>query len=210
MTAAVRRQVRALGLAAIPALLPLLGLAQLGLLGDRPFELLSRTTLIGASFILLLLTGSILGAGRGGDRTLFPLAMALAGVGMVVAVRLDAAASIPDVALRQIMAVAAGVAAYGVAANLPSIDWLRRYKYTWLAVTLLLMAATAAVGQEVNGARLWLAFGPLRFQPSELAKVTLVVFLAGYVADRRSLLAAPWRLWVVRLPPLPYLAPAGL
>lgn len=210
MTAAVRRQVRALGLAAIPALLPLLGLAQLGLLGDRPFELLSRTTLIGASFILLLLAGSILGAGRGGDRTLFPLAMALAGVGMVVAVRLDAAASIPDVALRQIMAVAAGVAAYGVAANLPSIDWLRRYKYTWLAVTLLLMAATAAVGQEVNGARLWLAFGPLRFQPSELAKVTLVVFLAGYVADRRSLLAAPWRLWVVRLPPLPYLAPAGL
>jgi cell division protein FtsW (lipid II flippase) len=208
--AAARRGIGPLALAAIPALLPLLGLAQLSLGEGRPFDLLSRTTLIGGAFMLLLIAGSLAGARRHGDRTLFPLAMALAGVGMVVAVRLDAAASIPDVALRQIVAVGLGVAAFAIAANLPSLDWLRRYKYTWLAVTLLLMAATAAVGQEVNGARLWLALGPLRFQPSELAKVTLVVFLAGYVADRGSLLAASWRLWVVRLPPLPYLAPAGL
>lgn len=136
--------------------------------------------------------------------------MALAAVGLVTAVRLDAAEGAAGIGLRHGVLLLIGSVAFTASALLPSIDWLRRYKYTWLAVTLLLMGLTAVAGQEVNGARLWLAAGPLRFQPSELAKVTLVVFLAAYTADRAAMLSAGWKVGGVWLPPLPYLVPIGL
>jgi cell division protein FtsW (lipid II flippase) len=41
----------------------------------------------------------------------------------------------------------------------------------------------------VNGVRLWVKLGPLQFQPGELAKIMLVVFLAGYLRDKREALA---------------------
>jgi cell division protein FtsW (lipid II flippase) len=41
----------------------------------------------------------------------------------------------------------------------------------------------------VNGARLWVHFGSLRFQPGELAKIMLIVFLAGYMREKREVLA---------------------
>ena len=47
------------------------------------------------------------------------------------------------------------------------------------------------VGREINGARLWVALGPLNFQPGEAAKVLLVVFLAAYLVEKRELLASP-------------------
>ena len=63
-------------------------------------------------------------------------------------------------------------------------------------------------GSDVNGARLTLSIGPLSGQPSELLKVILVVFLAGYLSENRSLLAdESTRIGPIRLPPLPYLAP---
>ena len=41
----------------------------------------------------------------------------------------------------------------------------------------------------MNGARLWVHFGALRFQPGELAKIMLIVFLAGYMREKREVLA---------------------
>ena len=64
------------------------------------------------------------------------------------------------------------------------------------------------LGTEVNGQRLTLQFGPFSGQPSELLKVILVVFLAGYLSENRSLLVEQdTRIGPLRLPPLPYLAP---
>jgi cell division protein FtsW (lipid II flippase) len=54
---------------------------------------------------------------------------------------------------------------------------------------------------------LWFNFGFFQFQPSELLKVLLVIFLAGYLDDKRELLVSSYRLGPVKLPPLPYLAP---
>jgi cell division protein FtsW (lipid II flippase) len=63
-------------------------------------------------------------------------------------------------------------------------------------------------GSDVNGARLSLSIGPLSGQPSELLKVILVVFLAGYLSENRALLAEEsTRVGPLRLPPVPYLAP---
>ena len=41
----------------------------------------------------------------------------------------------------------------------------------------------------MNGARLWVHVGSLRFQPGELAKIMLIVFLAGYMREKREVLA---------------------
>jgi cell division protein FtsW len=53
-------------------------------------------------------------------------------------------------------------------------------------VSLVLLVAVLAMGETVNGARRWLQFGPAAFQPSELAKLALVVFAAAYLARRRA------------------------
>ena len=50
--------------------------------------------------------------------------------------------------------------------------------------SLALCLAVLAIGQAVNGARRWIAVGPLGFQPSELAKFSLVVWVAAYLARR--------------------------
>jgi cell division protein FtsW len=50
--------------------------------------------------------------------------------------------------------------------------------------SLVLCAAVLVVGQRINGARRWIAFGPAAFQPSELAKLALVVWCAAYLARK--------------------------
>jgi cell division protein FtsW len=47
-----------------------------------------------------------------------------------------------------------------------------------------LCLAVLAIGQEVNGARRWLTFGAFTFQPSELAKLSLAIWVAAYLARR--------------------------
>ena len=89
-----------------------------------------------------------------------------------------------------------------------SDNWLRRYKYTWAAVGVGLLLLTFVLGVDINGQRLTLQLGPISGQPSELLKVILVVFLAGYLSENRTLLVEQdSRLGPLRLPPLPYLAP---
>src|SRR4029079_5035493 len=86
--------------------------------------------------------------------------------------------------------------------------WLRRYKYTWAAVGVGLLLLTFVFGRDINGARLTVTIGPFSGQPSELLKVILVVFLAGYLSENRPLLQEEsTRVGPLRLPPLPYLAP---
>jgi cell division protein FtsW len=56
--------------------------------------------------------------------------------------------------------------------------WLRRWTYPLLFLSLALLGLVLAVGIELNGARRWLGFGPLSFQPVELAKLALITYLA--------------------------------
>jgi cell division protein FtsW len=53
-----------------------------------------------------------------------------------------------------------------------------------VVVSLVLLVAVLAVGETVNGATRWLQLGPVSFQPSELAKLALLVFAAAYLARR--------------------------
>jgi cell division protein FtsW len=48
---------------------------------------------------------------------------------------------------------------------------------------LLLAVMIPGIGRDINGARRWFAFGPIQFQPSELMKLVLVLYVARYLAD---------------------------
>jgi peptidoglycan glycosyltransferase len=109
----------------------------------------------------------------------------------------------------QLLWLLLGVGVLGVTAiGVRSVRWLREYRYTWAAMGIGLLVAVFVLGEEVNGARLSIRLGPLGGQPSELLKVILVIFLAAYLADNRTILArTSTRMGPISLPPLPYLVP---
>ena len=197
-----------LGLLVFPTAVLLIGIASLTL--ARGGELAPRSFTAGAAFAVFLLVAHawLTVRYRGGDQLLLPIAATLCAVGQVMITRLE-----PDLAVRQSLWVGLGFAAMvGTLVLLPSVDWLRRYRYIWAGLGLALVLSTFVLGVDPNGsgARLWLGFGGILFQPSEILKILLVIFFASYLDDYRELLAfAGPRIGPLRLPPLPYLAPLG-
>ena len=99
----------------------------------------------------------------------------------------------PDLALRQGLWIVVGVGLFAVlAVFLPDYRALDGVKYILglSAVALLVLPALPGLGATINGASLWVRIGPVAFQPGELAKVLLVVFLAGYLRDKREVLSS--------------------
>jgi cell division protein FtsW len=139
------------------------------------------------------------------DPLLLPIAATLAAVGQVMTSRLE-----PELGPRQGTWVLVGLAAMTLVSFLPSIEWLRDYRYTWATLAILLQVLTLIFGRDPNGsgAALWFVVGTLSVQPTEAVKLLLVIFLAAYLEDYRELLTiAGKRIWRLRLPSLPYLAP---
>jgi cell division protein FtsW len=88
----------------------------------------------------------------------------------------------------------AGLALGALAVGMRLSYW--RMRPWWLALTvvsavLLIIVLIPGIGIQVNGARRWLGAGQARFQPSELAKIALVIFLANYGATRRAAIKDP-------------------
>lgn len=160
-------------------------------------------------FIALALAAHVLLSigGFRGDQLLLPLVIAIAGLGFLAVYRLVS----PATATRQLIWLSLGVALMlAVLVLLRDPGWLRRYKYTWAIVGLMVVAVTLVIGRDTNnsGARLWLGWGQYQYQPSEILKVLLVVFFAGYLYEYREVITfGRWRLGPLTLPPLPYLLP---
>lgn len=165
---------------------------------------------------LLLAHLALVLSGRRSDQVLLPTVALLGGISLLLMQRLpqdlvtlgsgDGALGLGDVQL--IWLCLAVAVTTGLAVAVRSDSWLRRYKYTWALVGIGLLLLTFVFGSDVGGQRLTLRIGPVGGQPSELLKVILVVFLAGYLSENRPLLIEQdTRLGPVRLPPLPYLAP---
>ncbi len=168
--------------------------------------------------LLLVYLGALLAAhlaqvlaGRRSDQVLLPAVGMLGGISLLLMSRLpqDLAGQFGGLARTQLIWLLIAVALTAVVAVVVRSDrWLRLYKYTWAAAGVGLLLLTFVAGREVNGQRLTLDIGPLSGQPSELLKVILVVFLAGYLSENRALLVEQsTRVGPIRLPPLPYLAP---
>jgi cell division protein FtsW (lipid II flippase) len=143
------------------------------------------------------------------DATILPLVVLLTGIGFMTISRLDR-----DLARAQAVWTAVAVAAFVLTlAFVRRVRTLERYRYTCLllGVGALLLPLVPGIGQEINGARLWVKLGPLTFQPGEIAKVLLVVFFAAYLVDKRELLrAGTRRLGRLRLPDPKHLGPLML
>jgi cell division protein FtsW (lipid II flippase) len=174
--------------------------------------------LIAVVYVLIMLAAHfvLVASGQRGDPLLLPLVATIGGVGMVILNRLSpvvgetAAFGLDlDIATTQLLWFGVGVIAMlAVAIGLRDDRILRHYKYTWALAGIAMLVFTFLFGTEVNGARLWIYLGPIGFQPGEFIKLVLVVFIAGYLAEHRTMLRdAVWRLGPIKIPPLPYLLP---
>jgi cell division protein FtsW (lipid II flippase) len=99
----------------------------------------------------------------------------------------------PSSALRQGIWVVIGVAVFAGTLLYLRKDYrvLERYKYVFgvTAIVLLFLPRLPGIGETINGSRLWIHFAGLQFQPGELGKIALIVFLAAYLREKREVLA---------------------
>jgi cell division protein FtsW (lipid II flippase) len=122
------------------------------------------------------------------DPYLLPMAALLTAIGVTEIYRIN-----PDDAFKQGVWIIIAVAVF--AATLWGLrrDYRRLESYKYLfgltAIALLVLPALPLLGTTVNGARLWVHVGSFQFQPGELAKICLIVFLAGYLREKREVLA---------------------
>ncbi len=142
----------------------------------------------------------------GADPAILPITFALSGIGIAFVTRLR-----PELAVGQLMWLFVGVAFLVlVLLFVRNLDRLARYKYTLMLAgfILLLSPLIPFIGQEIYGSRIWLSIGPFSFQPGELAKIAIVLFLAGYLAANREMLSVfTWRVGPFNLPDIRTLLP---
>jgi cell division protein FtsW (lipid II flippase) len=122
------------------------------------------------------------------DPYLLPMAALLTAIGVTEIYRLE-----PSNAFRQALWIVIGVAAFSATLFWLHKDYrvLERYKYVFgvTALVLLFLPRLPVIGEPINGSRLWVHVGSLQFQPGELGKIALIVFLAAYLRERREVLA---------------------
>ena len=184
------------------------------LAGEAPHVTLGLADPFGLGVYLVVLAlahVALVLSGRRTDEVLLPTVGMLGGIGLLLMERLPQTLVTGFGGLGRaqlVWLVLSLVALTGAAVAVRSDAWLRRYKYTWAAAGVALLLLVFIFGRDVNGQRLSIAIGPVTGQPSELLKVILVIFLAGYLSENRSLLSEEsTRIGPLRLPPLPYLAP---
>jgi cell division protein FtsW (lipid II flippase) len=140
------------------------------------------------------------------DPLLLPTAALLAGWGLLLIGRLAI-----NFLLRQAIWLLISTAVLLIVVRLSrDLRWLRRFRYTWLFGGLALLATTLVFGVNPSGygLRLWLGAWGVHFQPSELLKLLMVVYLASYLAERRELLISErWKVGRWRLPSPAYAGP---
>jgi cell division protein FtsW (lipid II flippase) len=210
-------------LLAIASAAILVGSISLGLTRQEPQLGIESGFSLAEPFHLLVYLGVLFGVhvaqvltGRRTDQVLLPAVALLGGISLLLMERLPQDLVIQrffgsELGLGEVQLIwlslsliLAGTIAIVVRSDL----WLRQYKYTWAAAGVALLLLTFVLGTEVNGQRLTLSFGPVSGQPSELLKVILVIFLAGYLSENRPLLVEEsTRVGPFAIPPLPYLAP---
>lgn len=168
---------------------------------------ISSTSLVYAGFFLALYGVAHLGLRAGlpdADPWLLPLAALLTAMGLTEIYRLD-----PVLARDQSVWIVIGLIGFlALIFIVRDHRRLENYKYTLAAAGVLLLVVTMLAGTTINGARLWIRVGGVQVQPGEFSKLLLVIFLAGYLRERREVLAmAHRRILGVGVPAVRHLGP---
>ena len=121
----------------------------------------------------------------GADPAILPVVFTLSGIGITFVTRLQ-----PDASLGQVIFLFLGVALMvGTLAVVKNLEVVKRYKYVLGIAGIILLVLPMFIGTEIYGSKLWIKIGGFQFQPGEFAKVLIVLFLAGYLAENRELLS---------------------
>jgi cell division protein FtsW (lipid II flippase) len=126
------------------------------------------------------------------DPYLLPLVAVLTSFGLVMIYNID-----EDLARDQATWFVVGVVIFAAAiVFLRDYRVLERYRYTiaLAGIVLLLLPRVPGISAQVNGAYLGVKVGPISFQPAELAKIAMIVFLASYLRDTRQVMMQRLRL----------------
>ncbi len=170
----------------------------------------STSLTYGAAFLALCIVGHLVirYALPDADPYLFPLGAVLASVGIVMVYRIN-----PTLARQQAQWMVVGLALFAATILLlrhRGVAVLERYRYTIAAVGIgiTVLPRLPGIGGEVNGAYLNVHVGSVSFQPAELAKIAVVIFLASYLRDNRQILVtAGRRVLGVTFPPMKQFGP---
>jgi len=84
---------------------------------------------------------------------------------------------------KQLTAIALGFIAFLVTANIPTNTW-KHFERPLIITAGVSAVAVRLFGEEVNGAFRWIQVGGLSFQPAELIKFALMIWLAGFLTQR--------------------------
>ncbi len=139
------------------------------------------------------------------DSAILPIVFVLAGIGITFVTRLA-----PDMALKQVLWLFISIAAMvGVLIGVRSLESLARYKYTLGAIGLVLLVLPIFIGTEHYGSKLWIEIpNVVSFQPGEIAKILIVIFLASFLSENRELMSvAVHRVGPLSIPRLRMLLP---
>lgn len=113
---------------------------------------------------------------------ILPIIAMLCHVGLLFIWRLA-----PNLFYYQLLWIVLGVGLFLLVVHgLPTILSLQRYKYLLGSAAALLLVATMLFGTDIGGNRNWIVLGPVRVQPSEIARLFFVLFLAGFLTDRQA------------------------
>jgi len=142
------------------------------------------------------------------DPYLFPLVAVLSSFGIVIVYRIN-----PVLARQQAQWMVIGLILFAATILLlrrEGVGVLERYRYTIAAVGIgmTVLPRLPGIGRQVNGAYLDIHVGRVSFQPAELAKIAIVIFLASYLRDNRQILVtAGRRVLGLTIPPMKQFGP---
>jgi cell division protein FtsW (lipid II flippase) len=179
-------------------------LVGLGLRGRVPADVYGYGAVLVAGYVVAHIVVRRFAAAA--DPVFLPTAVLLAGFGFAIIYRLER-----DLAGAQTLWLLFGLALFALTLIvIRDHRQLDQYTYTigLLGILMLFLPLVPGIGRTVNGAQLWVDIGPLQFQPAEIGKVLIVIFVASYLNTRKELLAvATRRLGPIALPEPRHLAP---
>lgn len=89
--------------------------------------------------------------------------------------------------IRQVAYAAVGIILMFIISKIDYRIYKKFYKIAyWVSLIMLSLVIMPVIGSGAKGATRWLDFGFVRFQPSEIAKIGLIIFYAGYLSEHRT------------------------
>jgi len=182
-----------------------LGISRLGFFlvdeATKNTAAISRALAVGVAILVFGGHGVIRWLAPAADPLIYPIAVQLNLLGLMMIHRLDVAdllretsssPSTPEAASQTVWLMLGIFLACATLWLVRDHRQLQRYTFTAMifGFALLLLPLLPGLGATVNGARLWIRFAGLSFQPAEVAKIALPVFFASYLAKNRASMTA--------------------